>query len=182
MKALQWWTKPKASSCLRMKTWGRKATGVSLRCGSKEEKMKMPVKELLKPVLYSINSPRQQDAEEDRSSIPSCTREPTCGRTRAPPTAGSGCTWAWWFPRKAARSDVPTRARRGKKARCSSLMTLLSTRYGRTLRLSGWYSSWTCGTQSWPPSRDRAFLRFSVLYRPGTHWREAAFPLPSPWV
>lgn len=31
--------------------------------------MKIPVKELLKPVLYQINSLRQQDAEEDRYQV-----------------------------------------------------------------------------------------------------------------
>lgn len=48
---------------------------------------------------------------------------------------------------------------RGKKARCSSLMTPLSMRCGRMPRRSGWSSSWTCGTPSWPLSRDAAFLQ-----------------------
>lgn len=48
---------------------------------------------------------------------------------------------------------------RGKKARCSSLTTPSSTRCGRMPRRSGWSSSWMCGTQSWPLSRDAAFLQ-----------------------
>lgn len=48
----------------------------------------------------------------------------------------------------------------GRKARYSSLMTLLSMRFGRMPRLSGWYLSWMCGTPSWPLSRGVAFLQF----------------------
>lgn len=44
-----------------------------------------------------------------RSNIPLCTQELTCGHTRGPPTADSECIWAWWFPRKAVRSDAPMR-------------------------------------------------------------------------
>lgn len=99
-----------------------------------------------------------------------------CGHTQDPPTAGSACTWAWWYPEMAARSDVPMRPRHGKKARCSSLMTPLSMRCGRMPHLSGWYSSWMCGTQSWHLSRDAASLQFnrnSCSLR--TFWRDAAF-------
>lgn len=49
----------------------------------------------------------------------------------------------------------------GRKARCSSLMTLLSMRCGRMLHPSDWFSSWMCGTLNWPPNRDAAFLQFS---------------------
>jgi hypothetical protein len=56
------------------------------------------------------------------------------------------------------------------------LMTPLSMKCGRMPHLSGWYSSWMCGTLSWHPSRDAAFLQFSRnSCKLGTLSKEAAF-------
>ena len=71
---------------------------------------------------------------------------------------------------------------RGKKARCSSLTTPLNTRCGRMPRLSGSSSLWMCGTLSWHPIRDAAFLQFSILCGLRTRWRETTFLVQSPWM
>lgn len=77
---------------------------------------------------------------------------------RGPPayaTGPRGCE----TPKATLTSACVSPPGRGKKARCSSLMTPLSMRCGRMPRRSGWSSSWTCGTPSWPLSRDAAFLQ-----------------------
>lgn len=148
MRVLLWWIKKEASSCLKMRTYGKKETGASLPYGSKEEKMRMPVKVFRKHALCWKGSQKLLAAEEGRSNIPSCTQGLMSGPTQGPPIVGWGCIWAWWSLRKAAEYGVPKRTESGKKGKCLFLMTLSSTKCGRMLKVIAWYSLWMCGTLS----------------------------------